>query len=211
MSGKTRFMVKLVQCRKALFTTEFARILYSIPSTHSDSHQAVYEELKQYFPNVELIYDLPLPGEILDNDLPKLLLIDDQMNSIFADKFMEEMFIQNSHHNSISIIFTSQNFFSSSKSKTIIRQCTYKVFFDNPSDRVLLRTISCQITPENPNFLLQIFKHLEEWDPDNTFNYVLIDANPQSCMRKLNVRSNIFPEKDGEIRPLCFFTGTDNK
>lgn len=128
------------------------------------------------------------------------------MNTIFANKFMEEMFIQNSHHNSCSIMFTSQNFFSSSKTKTIIRQCTYKVFFDNPSDRVLLRAISCQVAPENPNFLLQIFKLLEQYDPHNTFNYVLVDGNPQSVMRKLNVRSNIFPEKDGIIRPLCFFT-----
>lgn len=94
MSGKTRFMVRLVQHRKTLFTTEFARVMYSIPSTHSDGHQAVYEELKQYFPNAELIYDLPLPSDILDNQLPKLLLIDDQMNSIFSNHFMEEMFIQ---------------------------------------------------------------------------------------------------------------------
>ena len=128
------------------------------------------------------------------------------MNSIFADRFMEEMFIQNSHHNSVSIIFTTQNFFSNSKTKTIIRQCTYKVFFDNPSDRVLLRTISCQITPDNPNFFLEIFKDLEKFDPSNSFNYILVDANPQSAMRKLNVRSNIFPEIDGKIRPFCFFS-----
>lgn len=122
-----------------------------------------------------------------------------------------KLFLQNSHHNSCSIIFTSQNFFSNSKSKTIIRQCTYKVFFDNPSDRVLLRTISCQIQPENPNFLLEIFRHLEKFEPNNTFNYILIDANPQSVMRKLNVRSNIFPDQDGVVRPLCFFNTFEKK
>jgi len=78
MSGKTRFMVRLVECRKSLFTTEFARIIYSIPSQHATSHQAVYEELKQYFPAVELMLDLPRPADLLDNELPKLLLVDDQ-------------------------------------------------------------------------------------------------------------------------------------
>jgi len=119
---------------------------------------------------------------------------------------MEETFTKNSHHNGCSVIFTTQNFFSSTKSKTLIRNCNYKVFFDNPSDRVLLRTISCQITPQNPNFFFQIFKELEEIDPSNSFNYILVDGHTGSAMRKLNVRSNIFPEADGEIRPLCFFS-----
>lgn len=79
MSGKTHFMVRLVQHRLALFDTEFARIMYSIPSQHSESHLAIYEELKKYFPHVELIMDLPQPSDILDNTLPKLLLIDDQV------------------------------------------------------------------------------------------------------------------------------------
>ena len=78
MSGKTRFMVKLVQNRHALFTTEFDRIMYCIPASYSDGHQAVYDELKQFFPNVELIIDLPKASDVLDNTLPKLLLIDDQ-------------------------------------------------------------------------------------------------------------------------------------
>jgi len=133
------------------------------------------------------------------------------MNSIFANKFMEDTFTKNSHHTSCSIVFTTQNFFSCTKSKTLIRNCNYKVFFDNPSDRILLRTISCQMTPENPNFLLQVFKLLEQYDQSNKFPYVFVDAHSLSSMKQLNVRSNIFPDKDGIITPLCFFTKNEKK
>jgi len=71
-------MIKLVQQRRAIFTTEFARMIYSIPPSHSDSHQSDFEELKEYFPNVELVVGLPKASDLMDNMLPKLLLIDDQ-------------------------------------------------------------------------------------------------------------------------------------
>jgi len=71
-------MVKLVENRLSLFTTKFARIIYSVPPPPSDDHQSVYEELKKYFPTVEFILDLPKPSDLMDNSLPKLILIDDQ-------------------------------------------------------------------------------------------------------------------------------------
>lgn len=127
------------------------------------------------------------------------------MNLVFNDATMEETFSQNSHHHNLSIIFTSQNYFASSKNRTIIRQTTYKIIFNDPSDKTLMRNISCQISPSMPQFLSRCFKTLEQYFPEDQHSYILIDSHYQSPLKKLNVRSKVLPSSDNKIRPICFF------
>lgn len=165
--------------------------------------------MQKYCPEIELVLDLPKISLINSDDLPKLLLLDDLMNRIFEDKRFEELFTMLSHHCSASVVFTSQNFFNSTKSKTIIRQCSYKVIFNHRTDSILLRNIGSQIKPKDPHFLIKIFEMLDVYFPDDNFKYILIDGNPLSSMKNLYVRTHIFPNSDGVIEPLCFFTNRD--
>ena len=71
-------------------------------------------------------------------------LLDDLSLEIYKSPFVEQMFIQHSHHNKASIVFTSQNYFNSGR-KTIIRNCNYRVFFQDPTDDVTLRNVSSQL------------------------------------------------------------------
>lgn len=165
----------------------------------------IYESIKKYFQEAELIFGLPKPSDLIGDSLPKLVIMDDLMQQIFSSPFMEEVFIQHSHHSSCSLIFTTQNFFNTGKTKTIIRQCNYKVIFNSPSDQLILRHIGCQLKPENPNFLINIFSTLDRLFPKDDYKYVLIDGEPKSKMKQLRVRTHIFPNNDNKIQPLCFF------
>lgn len=204
-SGKSWWILKLIKSRELLFDTKFNRILYCVPPKKSQVHLTIFDKIKEFFNQAELIYGLPKPTDIIGDALPKLVIIDDQMTQIFTSPFMEEVFIQHSHHSSCSLIFTTQNFFNSGKTKTIIRQCNYKVIFNSPADQVILRHISCQLKPDQPNFLINVFQTLDQLFPADDYKYILIDGEPKSKMKKLRIRTHIFPNNDNVIEPICFF------
>lgn len=204
-SGKSWWIVNLIKHRESLFDTKFNRILYCAPAKKSQIHFQIYESIKKYFPETELIFGLPKPSDLIGDLLPKLVIMDDLMQQIFSSPFMEEVFIQHSHHSSCSLIFTTQNFFNTGKTKTIMRQCNYKVIFNSPSDQLILRHIGCQLKPETPNFLINIFSTLDRLFPQDDYKYILIDGEPKSKMKHLRVRTHIFPNNENKIEPLCFF------
>ncbi len=174
-----------------------------MPSNLQTAHSEYMEKLKLLCPQIEIFYGLPTPDETRTNFLPKLLLVDDQMTAILNSPNMEDFFTQISHHYNCSIFFTMQNYYSSGRSKTILRQCTYKIIFNDPGDRILIRNISCTVSP-NSQFLSKCFTMLEERFPTD-LHYLLIDTNPISPMKQMVVRSQIFPNTSGEIVPICFF------
>ena len=209
--GKSVFLMNLIKFREQIFTTRFSKIYYCVPSKTSKLHNEIFDQMKKWYPNLELVIDIPKPNDILSDDLPKLVMFDDLMNLVFENKFVEELFIQSSHHNSCSVIFTSQNFYSSSKNRTIMRQLTYKVIFNTlRTDQILLRTLGCQLKTENPNFLIEIFETLEKTYPYDNFKYIVIDSEPKSVMKSLHIRTHVFPNNDGSITPLCFFSKKRN-
>jgi adenosyl cobinamide kinase/adenosyl cobinamide phosphate guanylyltransferase len=205
-SGKSSFILELLKHRNELFSTSFARIIYFVPSNNIDAHQEFIQKLKTVYPDLEIQTDLPKLSDIKGDRLSKLFIMDDLMNVVFNHPMMEEVFSQNSHHQNLSIIFTTQNYFASSKNRTIIRQTNYKIIFNDPSDKTLMRNISCQISGSMPQFLSRCFKTLEEFYPKDNFSYILIDSNAVSPLKKFQVRSKILPESDGKIRPVCFFS-----
>lgn len=201
--GKSTFLMKLIEHRKFLFTTHFARVMYCVPAHNAHLHEEFFNKLKEMCPEIELILGLPKPNQINSDTLPKLLLIDDLVKQLLSDPFMEQCFVQNSHHQGCSIAFCTQNFYESSKSKTIVRQCNFKVFFNSNCDKILLRNIGAQIEPSRPSILIEAFKLLQKHNPSDKYKYLLIDGDSQSAMPDFFIRTNIFPVND-IIRPICF-------
>jgi hypothetical protein len=170
----------------------------------ANAYPDFFPQLKLVCPEIEFQTDLPQEKDINGDRLPKLFILDDLMDEVFNDPRMADTFSKSSHHHSLSIIFTLQNYFHTAKNLTIVRQCSYQVIFDNPSDKTLLRNISCKITPSLPQFLTKCFKILEHYFPDDDFLYILIDSKKKSPMKKLRIRSKVLPGPDGKIRPICF-------
>ena len=134
------------------------------------------------------------------------------MHSVLNSEEMLDLVTKNVHHNNVSVCFTLQNYYASSRfGKTIIRNCHYRIFFYNRIDQRELLSISSQIA-NAPRFLTANFKFLFEKFPNEPTHYLLIDGHFRSKMSDMWCRSHIFPkEKGGEITPIVFFPNPDYK
>jgi hypothetical protein len=206
--GKSEFIYSLIKFREVLFTSKFYRIIYCQPESLFSHSNPIFQKIKSEFPTAELVFGVPKLNELQleQNTLPCLLILDDLMTSVLNSEHMKQLFCVQVHHCNISCIFTSQNYFSPSRfGKTISRNVHYKVLFFNRIELVELRHISIQITPKCPNFLYSSFKFLQKTYPFEYSHYIIIDGHSRSKMSDMHVRTHIFPEKDGEIRPIVFF------
>ena len=171
-------------------------------------HNKFLEEVRSYFPHLEIVGGLPKSNVINDDLLPKLLIMDDLMSEIFRDPQMADLFTRLSRHNSVSLVFTTQNYFDSGHSKTIVRQCNVQIIFENPMDKVLTRSIGNTIVPKQPDFLNNCFDSLRHFFPQEKFPYILIDGNSNKNMNGIMFRSRIFPDQANDIKPICFFVNS---
>ena len=154
----------------------------------------------------KLIHGLPDITKLNLNfdNAPKLLIIDDLMTEFLASFEMVKLLTVEVHHCNITTIFTLHNLFAPSKfGRTITRNINYKVLFSNRLDIKEIRNVSLQISNQ-PNFLKESFDFLTKEYPSEPA-YLVIDGHIKSKLKKLFVRSQIFPSVDGEIRPIIFF------
>ena len=214
LAGKSEFLFNLVKYRKDIFTSEFHRIIYCQPESVLSGSQDFFNRLQSEFSHLEHCIGVPNLAKLnLDyGNLPSLLLIDDLMSSVLNSEEMLDLVTKNVHHNNVTVCFTLQNYYASSRfGKSIIRNCHYRVFFYSRIDQRELNLISSQIA-NAPNFFMANFKFLFEKFPNDPSHYLLIDGQFRSPMSSMWCRSLIFPkEKGGEINPIIFFPNHDYK
>lgn len=206
MSGKSEFIVRLITFREKLFDTSFDCIIYCEPEELALRHNPIFEKIKNVFPNVQLIVGLPDVAKLhlnLDNR-PKLLIIDDLMESFLQSDAMVKLLSIDVHHYNISTLYTLQNYFAPSRfGKTLSRNVNYRCLFYNRLDLTEVRTISIQIS-QRPRFLLDCFEFLKK-EFQKEPPYLVIDGHVKSPLNELMVRSQIFPLPNGEMKPIFFF------
>jgi hypothetical protein len=213
-SGKSEFILQLIQHREKLFNSKFVRIIYCQPELLGHYNNEFFNRLKNYFPQLELNFGLPNISKLgLDiNTLPYLVIIDDLMMELLDSASMVDFLSIQVHHFNISVIFTLQNYFAPSKyGKTIMRNVNYNVYFYNRLDLRELRNISIQIVPNCPLFMQSNFNFLHKKFPLDPSHYVLVDGHFRNKLPSLFVRSRIFPSENGEIKPIIFFPNTNEK
>jgi hypothetical protein len=211
-SGKSEFVLQLIEHREKLFSSKFVRIIYCQSELLAHNNNGYFERLKTFFPNAELNNGLPNISKLnLDmNTLPCLIILDDLMTELLDSPQMVDLLAVQVHHFNLSTIFTLQNYFAPSKfGKTIMRNVNYKVYFYNRLDLRELRNISCQIVPNSPLFMQANFLFLYKKFPEDPSHYILVDGHFRNKIPSLFVRSRIFPQANGEIKPIIFFPNPD--
>lgn len=114
-AGKTVLVRRIIKNHKILFdlnvTTLKVLWLYGV-------YQSSF---KDPIPNVDITYreGLPDEGEIFENK-PHLIIIDDLMTELGANKKLTNLFTKHSHHHHMSIFFLTQNFFYQGSQKRTI-------------------------------------------------------------------------------------------
>lgn len=194
--------------RIKIFDKQFSRIIYATPEVLSESIKNYCEELKDVYPEIEFTHGVPSMDSLnLRTDKThKLLILDDLFEQACNNKNIYDLFCMHSHHYNISIVLTGHNIFLKSKyGTTMSRNSTSKVIFFDKADQLFLTTLSRRIFPNNHKLLSEAFDFLFENYPQNYSKYLVIDTSPLSNLpQKLMVRSNIFPEKDGKVKPIFF-------
>ena len=115
---------------------------------------------------------------------------------------VDELFAMDSHHYSVSIILTLQDYFQNKTTRTIYRSLSYRILFNDTGNQRYLRDISVQILTD-ASFLKDCFDQLTKWCPSR-FNCLLVDSHPIGHIPGFPVRANFLPDTDGKIRPLLF-------
>lgn len=202
-SGKSSLLLELIRHRKLLFTTEFQEIYFCVPANHLSVAKNYIEKLKEVCPGVRILTGLPGLSLFQSSRVPKLFILDDMVEDLFREAYMEDVFTKLSHHWENSIIYTTQNYFNTKRNQTIVRNLNYRIIFNCNTQRRYMADMSSQISSDS-NFLRNIFLKMESMQPGNNYLYILIDQNNISPLKKYPVRAQILPTSDGEIRPLIF-------
>jgi hypothetical protein len=184
-SGKSVFIKQFIfQCKTLMdLAPDYFVWFYGIPTTQ-------HQEIKQYLQNkIKFISHLPVSIEeyIVPNQRG-MIIIDDLMDESSSSNLVSNLFVKGVHHYSISLMFTSQNLFSSgSKRINFLRNAQYYVLFKFPLDMTIPNILSRRVFAHNPTKFIQIFHEATKDD----FGYLFCDGH-QTTPNYARFRSKIF-------------------
>ena len=75
MSGKSHFMYLMLKYRETIFTSKFHRIMFCIPPESAHEKMPFFKKMEKEYEHLELVLGLPKEENVLDNALPKLIII----------------------------------------------------------------------------------------------------------------------------------------
>ena len=209
-SGKTEKILLFLKYRSELFDAPFTRTVFFTPS-HVEMTHEFETRVRAIDPSIEFESDLPKGLDFSEYNRFKsntLFIFDDLASQIVSSKIMAHLFTAASHHSKISVIFTLQSaFMPGSFTKTIVRQCNYRLIMQDRADRLSLRYLTQHLFPDAPsNFLSTIFAWLTAHEKDPYERYLLLDMDNRSKIGDyFQVRTKIFPDKTtGVLEPIVF-------
>lgn len=186
--GKSTFAFNLLRNLNNITGTVFQTILWCYSETGSITNLPEIPNIRTY---------QGIPDVVGRSDLsPTLIIIDDLMTSKEYESRICDLFIKESHHRNISIIFICQNIFYQSRfSRTISLNAKYLVVFRNIRDKSQFLPLARQLHPEKPLDLLNIYKQCTS----KPYSYLFIDLS-QETPEALRYRCDIFDQ----VSSVCF-------
>ena len=184
-SGKTTFMIKLLDQSGDMFLPSPSKILYC------------YGQYNLMIPKLQdkgILVHEGVPTDELLNKLPKnaLIILDDLMLNL-STNFLTHLFTRKLHHKQLGCIFLTQNLFE--KNLKVARDNSqYIVLMNSPSAARSIRTLGSQLFPRQLDYFLSAYKSA----CSKKFGYLFIDLAPSSDPT-LRLRTNIFKDDDEKI------------
>lgn len=180
-SGKTQFCLKLV--KHCPIEPPPQRIIWCY---------GVWQEAFDSVDGVEFYEGMP-EMSLFDKRIPTLLILDDLMMDV-SDTTVE-IFTRGSHHSNISVVYITQNLFSSGKqNRTISLNTHYIVAFKNPRDNTQIGVLARQMFPRKWKYMMDAFGDATSIP----YSYLFIDLKPTTDDR-YRLRSGIFPDETNYI------------
>jgi len=147
--------------------------------------QPMYKDLSRV--GIIMTEGLPDLKEMKSDMKPKLLILDDMMEDMKADRKLEQLFTRGSHHWNLSIMHIVQNlFYSGLRTSRINAQ--YLVLMKNPSDRLQVSILAKQLYPGKTKFFMESYNDA----CSKSYGYLLVDLN-QDTHDDMRIKTDIFP------------------
>lgn len=119
---------------------------------------------------------------------PLIVILDDLMHETSSNLAASQLFTKKSHHNSITVLYLTQNCFHTGKqNRDISLNASYMVLFKTIRGKSQLNTLFQQIYPENWKPLQKIYKEVTT----RPYSYLFIDLT-QNTNDLLRIRTDIF-------------------
>lgn len=179
--GKTRFIINLL-CDDQIKPAP-TKIIWVYAEW-----QSMYSELAAKFGvacQFSEVFTEEMYKALTPND-NNVVVLDDQMleggpsarrKEGLAKDTLVRLFIQGSHHRSITVIYPVQNLFDKQKShRTISINAQYMVIFRNPRDAGQIEFLGRQMSPNNPKFLSEVFQEATE----NPYSYLFLNFRSET-------------------------------
>lgn len=177
-SGKTQFVLKLLDQRNEIFTNPLNKILwcYGIRDVNLQS----FLQSKGY----KTLRGLPKEQDIEANSI---CVLDDLLSESESSKEVTNMCTRAAHHKPCFVIFISQNLFPGGKeARTRSLNTHYYVIFKNPRDKLQFEVLARQISPKHSKDLIAVYEDATR-DPHG---YLFIDFT-QECPDDIRYRTNL--------------------
>ena len=188
-SGKTEFVLNLLERRKQLFSPDFGDKIIWCYGQKSAFHKTINKRLKT---NVLLHEGIP-DQTFLDKNIKQTsntgIVFDDLQQTITRSKDMLEMVLNRSHHEHLTIFIMLQNAFASGTTRVdLTRNGHYCVTFRSGLDQTLQKMVFNRFRPGFGDVLMSIMNDLQK---EMTHPYLLLDGFP-TTPEILRVRTQIF-------------------
>ena len=189
-SGKSTFMFKLFKHMDSMFECHTpTQVLYCY-----GIYQPLYDDIKSACPFVTFKEGIPSASDIekfASQQNHKVIVLDDLLGEVVQNVEMEKLFILGSHHKKLSVFFLQQNLYQQGRySRTIALNTAYLILFRNIRDSSQILYLSRQISPSNPQALVEAYKDATSIK----YGYLVIDCSPHSDDR-YRWRTKIWPEE----------------
>lgn len=186
MAGKSTFVLQMLRNLKNIFDTPPEKIIISY-SENMEQYQDVPE-------NTEMVRGLDFNTENCEG-VPKLIIIDDQMQESADSAKIQSLFTRGVHHRNTSVIYITQNVFGKGKHARDMRlNSHYLIIFKSPTFISQVMYLGRSMFPKNQNFLVNAYENATK----EPYSYLFIDMHPQ-CADVLRVRSGILPHENKYI------------
>ena len=144
-SGKTAFVLRVLEHRANMFTSQPKRVLYCY-----GAWQDAYDKLEKS-EYVTLHKGVPSTAKVEEftyDKQPTIMVLDDLLCDIVNNKAVEHYVTVMSHHNNMAIIMLMQSIFPKGNcARTISLNCHYMILFSNKRDGNQVKVLGTQLMP----------------------------------------------------------------
>ncbi len=188
-AGKTSWIFKLLKNRDTMFTRPVNGILYCY-----GIHQPLFNTMERELTGLTLHEGVPSHSTLEEfaDGTHKVILLDDLVQEVSADKRMEKLFTMGSHHLALSVIYITQNLFPQGRStRTIALNTHYVILFRSMRSASQISHLGGQLYPRRGRILVQAYENATQ----ERYGYLVVDMSPHTQYNDHRLRTRVLPSE----------------